>query len=501
MIRVSALWPNDKIQSECSFHGSNDPWIESLTYDSRTCSPRSIYFAYVGTHTDGHRYIDDAIGHGAVAVVHSEPLIAYREDILYIQTTHTRRLYSAFSSALHDYPQRKIQIVGVTGTDGKTSTCEFLYQILTKHGFRCGLLDTVSMDDGLGKRPSPYRQSTPEATEIHTFLVRCLANGVRLVVLEATSHGLSNEFARLADISFSIAIFTTFTSEHLEFHGNRENYLQAKLNLARQLTPTGTLILPAAFPCRKEVVAAAPFGVETLTYTLDENGYDGDLTVETYKTSLERRYFTTLHAGQMVRASIPFAPAFFLSNALGSVLAASRLLDTNAVSLLSDLSWLEPIPGRFEVYHLADDTVAIIDFAHTADAFSRLFAEVRLLRPKGHLIAVFGAAGDRDKSKRAPMGAIAASWCDTLVLTDEDPRGEDPQAIFAGIRAGIPSGSQAKLFEISDRSQAIAFALRICEAGDTLLLLGKGHERSIQYAAKTVDWNERLALEMGLRKW
>jgi len=129
-----------------------------------------------------------------------------------------------------------------------------------------------------------------------------------------------------------------------------------------------------------------------------------------------------------------------------------------------------------------------------------LFAEVRLLRPKGHLIAVFGAAGDRDKSKRAPMGAIAASWCDTLVLTDEDPRGEDPQAIFAGIRAGIPSGSQAKLYEISDRSQAIAFALRICEAGDTLLLLGKGHERSIQYAAKTVDWNERLALEMGLRK-
>ena len=499
MIRVSALWPNDKIQSECSFHGSNDPWIESLTYDSRTCGPRCIYFANVGTHTDGHRYIDDAIGRGAVAVVHSLPLEDYQDSILYIQTTHPRRLYSAFSSAMHDHPQRKIPIVGVTGTDGKTSTCEFLYQILTKHGFRCGLLDTVSMDDGTGKRPSPYRQSTPEATEIHMFLVRCLANGVRVVVLETTSHGLSNEFARLADIPFSIAIFTTLTSEHLEFHGNRENYLQAKLNLARQLKSTGTLIMPAAFPFRKEVLEAAPAGVETLTYTLDENGCDGDLQVETIHASLERRYFTTLHCGRMVRSSIPFAPAFFLRNALGSVLAASRLLDTNAASLLSDLTWLEPIPGRFEIYHLADNAVAIIDFAHTADAFARLFVEVRMLRPKGHLIAVFGAAGDRDKSKRAPMGAIAANWCDTLVLTDEDPRGEDPQAIFGDIRTGIPMESQAKLYEISDRTQAIAFALRICEASDTLLLLGKGHERSIQYAAKTVDWNERMALESGMK--
>ena len=148
---------------------------------------------------------------------------------------------------------------------------------------------------------------------------------------------------------------------------------------------------------------------------------------------------------------------------------------------------------------MAQEAVAIIDFAHTADAFSRLFTEVRLIRPKGRLIAVFGAAGERDRSKRAPMGAIAALWCETIILTDEDPRGEVSQAIFRDIRSGIPLDSKVTVHEIADRTQAIALALRICQANDTLLLLGKGHERSIQYAAGAVAWNERYNLEAQMR--
>jgi UDP-N-acetylmuramoyl-L-alanyl-D-glutamate--2,6-diaminopimelate ligase len=453
----------------------------------------------VGTHTDGHLFIHEALSHGAVAIVHSQPLPEYQDDILYIQSKHPRRLYSAFSSALHGYPQLKLPIIGVTGTDGKTSTCEILHQLLVGHGLRCGLLDTISMDDGTGKRPSPYRQSTPEATEIHAFLVRCVEHEVRCVVLEATSHGLSREYARLADIPFTIAIFTTLTSEHLEFHQTLDNYVQSKLNLARQLVPEGLLIMPASFGYLTKAKQAAPPEVKTLTYALDEGGTIADLQVNTLRVTLERRYFTTVKAGRLVRSSIPLAPAFFLRNALGSILAASRLLEKDTAGLLRDLTWIDPIHGRFEVYPLEDRAVAIIDFAHTADAFSCLFAEVRLLRPEGRMIAVFGAAGERDKSKRAPMGCIAANWCQTIILTDEDPRGESSQAIFHDIRTGIPAESDVEVHEIANRTQAIAFALRICKAGDTLLLLGKGHERSIQYAAESVAWNERMTLETQIK--
>ncbi|MHC1692178.1 MAG: Mur ligase family protein [Sphaerochaetaceae bacterium] len=494
MKRLSALCENNKLKAECGFRGGNDPWIASLGYDSRTIRPDSVYFAFTGLHDDGHAFIEDALGKGAVAVVHSQELDLYHEDVVYIRTANPHRLFSSFASVLWDHVERRLSIIGVTGTDGKTTTCDFLWQLLNKNGVRCALLDTVDMDDGSGKHPSPYRQSTPEVTEIYPFLQRCHANHMVAVVLEATSHGLSEKFARLADIPFSGAIYTTLTSEHLEFHGNIENYVEAKLNLARQLLPGAPLVMPEDFPYASQVRHAAPEHSPILTYSLDKTDSQAEVQVHSSSFSCERRYFTCCTAGHLVAASIPFGAAFLLRNALGSTLMASRMCGTPPEKLLYQLAWLERVDGRFEVIATGLPFMVVIDFAHTADAFQTLFTQMRQLRPQGRLVALFGAAGERDHSKRAPMGRIAGTYCDAVFLTDEDPRRETSQAIFQEIQAGIPPQSPCEVFTIADRSQAIAQALRYCQDGDTLLLLGKGHEQSIQYTGCKMPWNEKAVL-------
>jgi UDP-N-acetylmuramoyl-L-alanyl-D-glutamate--2,6-diaminopimelate ligase len=494
MKRLSALWPNSKMQAECGFHGLKDPCIESLSFDSRTCSPKSMYFAFEGKHVDGHEFIPEAISSGALCIVHSKPLPTYLPDIAYIQSSHPRRLLSGFSAALYDHPEKRLRIIGVTGTDGKTTTCEFMWQFLQNHGVRCGLLDTVNIYDGTTKRRSPYRQSTPEPTIIYPFLCSCLEHGLDTVVLEATSHGLSFEYARLADIPFSIAIYTTFTSEHLEFHHSLEHYLQAKLNLARQLLPNACVILPEEFPFIKQVERAAPTGTYMRTYSVDKKDSNAEIAVKTQTTTLERRYYSLLSDGNMIRSSIPFGPDFFLKNALGAVLGAAQVTQNPPRVFLRETAWLEPVAGRFEIIATHLGFTVIIDFAHTADAFAKLFSQIRALRPSGKLVAVFGAAGDRDQSKRAPMGEQAAIWCDAVFLTDEDPRGEPSQAIIQDIRHGIPTSSKVQVYTIEDRSKAILEALRYCSKGDTLALLGKGHESTIQYTSDVIPWDERAML-------
>ena len=494
MKRLSALWPNSKMQAECGFHGLKDPWIESLSFDSRTCGPKSIYFAFEGKHVDGHEFIHGAISAGAVCIVHSKPLAEYQPHIVYIQNPHPRRLFSTFASAFYDHPEQRLTIIGVTGTDGKTTTCEFLWQLLQNHGVRCGLLDTVSIYDGTTKRKSPFRQSTPEPSIIYPFLSRCLEHGLDTVVLEATSHGLSLEYARLADIPFSVAIYTTITSEHLEFHHSLEHYLQAKLNLARQLKPKACIILPEDLPFIEQVRRAAPKETLIRTYSLDMEDSHAEIAVKTLTCSLERRYYSLLCEGKMVRSSIPFGPNFFLKNALGAALGAAQITQEHPRAFLRETAWLKPVAGRFEIIDTHLGFTVIIDFAHTEDALAKLFSEIRVLRPLGKLVAVFGAAGDRDPSKRAPMGEQAALWCDAIFLTDEDPRGEPSHSILQDIRSGIPASSNVEVHAISDRSTAILTALRYCSQGDTLVLLGKGHESTIQYATDAIPWDERAML-------
>ncbi len=498
MKRLSALLDDGKLFSECRIPVSYDPMIEQLELDSRKIGPRSVFFAINGLHVDGHRYIDEAIAHGAVAVIHEKPLVSYRPDIAYCRAGHVRMALSHMAARLHGDPQTGLSIIGVTGTDGKTTTCEFLWQLLKARGIACALLDTVSIDDGSGRTMSPYRQSTPEPTELYRFLSRCRDNGVTHVVLEATSHGLSNEHARLSGIHFSVAVYTTITSEHLEFHKSKERYIDAKLNLARQLLPGGHVCFPANFPYKAELMQALPEGITTLTYALDDPNLKAVLHARTHEAALASRWGTVSDATGSCSIRFGYGPALFMRNMLGSLLAASAVLGCKPLELAPSVELIKQVEGRFCIIPNNLSILTIVDFAHTADAFEQLFSEVEKLYPASRIVAVFGAAGERDRSKRAPMGAIAAKHCCSIVLTDEDPRNEDPSGINADIKSGIACKAAVAVHEIADRRSALAFALRLCRPGDVLLALGKGHEHTIQYPAGPLAWDEATELKQQL---
>ena len=498
MKRVSALWTNDKLRSECRFLGDCDPLIDKVFFHSASCTPGSAYVAIKGIHADGHAFIEEALANGATVVIHSEiPASAIPSGTLFIQHPAPRRVASLLTCALAG-PLPSC-IIGVTGTDGKSTTCDFLWQLLNRCGIPCGLLSSVSMDDGSEVRPSPYRQSTPEVPELYAFLGACHHNGIDTVILEATSHGLSKEGARLIDIRFSGAIYTTFSSEHLEFHGDIERYAEAKMNLARPVIPGGWIVLNAHFPRIRQVLLAKDASVSTLTYALDREDGALELFGSTVRESFTKRT-VALTAGKTI--DLPYGQACYAENAMGAILAAQRTSMLPWEVVLAHARDLQRVPGRFEILAAGDPCTIVIDFAHTADAFERLFAHVRTHRSAGRMIAVFGAAGERDKSKRGPMGTAAGRWCDSVYLTDEDPRNEHPGGILDDLELGIRlAGTLCKIHRIHDRQEAITRAIEEASKDDVVLLLGKGHERSIQYAAQKLAWNEREVAKaaMGLK--
>ena len=489
MKRVSALWTNDKVRSECRIHGNSDPLVERVTFSSQDCSPRSIFIAFRGLHRDAHLFIDQAIANGAVVIVHQDELDHYRTDVLYVSHCNPRRIASLFCHALSaPLPSR---IIGVTGTDGKSSTCEFLWHILSTSGIRCGLLSTVSMDDGTGKIPSPFRQSTPEVPQLYAFLQRCRTNGLDIVILESTSHGLSNQAARMVDIPFFGAIFTQITSEHLEFHGDIASYVDAKMNLARQVNEGATVVVPADFAYRETLSKVVKSSVGIHTY----GGEDSDACYKSLVQTLATRVVRVSHRDHEFECSVPYGQECFTGNAVGALLFAleSGLIGAETIRVPIHFP---PIAGRFEVVETHLPFTIIIDFAHTAHAFELLFSHVRKFIPHARMVALFGAAGERDTSKRFPMGAVAGIWCDALFLTDEDPRGESSSTILDEIEAGVRSTSPGcPVFRIHDRALAMEQAMDYCGENDVLLLLAKGHEGTITYRDHSIPWNERALVE------
>lgn len=501
MKRVSVLWAKHKVQSECRIHGNSDPSIETVSFLSGSCTTVSAFVAIKGIHTDGHAFIPEAIANGAPVIIHSAALDRYRPEVLYIRHPNPRRIASLFAHGLASGIPRRI--VGVTGTDGKSTTCDFLWQLLNGCGIRCGLLSTVWMDDGTGKVPSPYRQSTPEVPELYAFLSCCHGNGLDTVILETTSHGLSAQGSRLADLAFCGAVYTSLTSEHLEFHKDIDSYVDAKMNLARQVSATGWIVAPHDFPFLRLIGEVAKETTRICTHALECNPEGTLLSATTVDEQLTGR--TVMAVGREAAFSqtiaLPYGESCYAENALGAILACVMLSGLSWETVLGQARQLQPVPGRFEIINSGAPCTVVIDFAHTADAFERLFTHVRAHRPTGRIIAVFGAAGERDRSKRFPMGASAGRWCDEVYLTDEDPRNESPSRILSDLEAGIASVSTAcRIHRIHDRERAIQEAIGNAREEDIVLLLAKSHERTIQYATYARPWDEREVARAVLRK-
>lgn len=474
--------------------GKGDPLVRGISYDSRDVQPGHIFCALKGIHTDGHQYVQDAVGRGAVAILGSKVHASRLDGVVYIQVKDTRKAMSRISAAFYQYPSRSLKVIGVTGTDGKSSTVYYIHQLLEMRGKKSGLLSTVSLLTDAELIKNPLRQSTPEAPIIQKILARMRDAGKEFAIVESTSHGLSQRTSRLQDVEFDVGVLTNVTHEHLEFHGSWENYLSDKTNLFRSLSQNrssrkGCLSFGVAnrddksFPYIQEHCKVPLYSYST------QQG-EADLVASHIESDLKGNTFHLHEKNSSALCRIPLPGAFNVENVLCALLTVARIEEVPALSLVPLLNTLKGVRGRMTPIHRGQPFSVLVDYAHTPGAFEKLFPELRKFT-SGRLIAVFGSAGERDVEKRPMQGAIASRYADIIVLTNEDPRLEDPMKILQDITIGCGRKTEGKdLFLIPDRREAIKLSFLKALPRDTVVLLGKGHESSIILSTGAVPWDE-----------
>jgi UDP-N-acetylmuramoyl-L-alanyl-D-glutamate--2,6-diaminopimelate ligase len=462
--------------------------VTGLAYDSRAAQPGTLFFAITGAHVDGHDFVPQALAAGAMAVVTERELPDVAVPQLIVD--RSRDALADAAAAWFDHPSRKLHVIGVTGTDGKTTTAFLAEAMLRAAGRRPGLLGTVEVGIGDERMPNEDRNTTPEALELQGLLAEMVAAGNDSVVMEATSHGLAQ--ARTRNVAFDVGVLTNLTSEHLEFHGSLENYRAAKAMLFQQ-APIAVLNAddPSCDYFREQSVG------RVVTYALEANA---DVRASAVDARANGTSFTVNAGGWSGRVDLHLPGSFNVHNAL-AVVALAQVEDIELDLAARALSEAGGVPGRMETVDLGQPFGVVVDYAHTAHSLGKVLGVLRPLA-SGRLIAVFGSAGERDPTKRPAMGRVAAELADITIVTDEDPRLEQPrvinEAIAAGARAaGARDGEE--LLVIDDRPAAIARAVSLARAGDVILLAGKGHEKNIIYGTQRRWWDEKEVARRALR--
>lgn len=475
-----------------------NPEITGVVYDSRAVTPGALFVAYRGFHTDGHAYIPHALERGAAAVVYEDPAWDGRVPVPALRVSNARVALAPLAAAFYGHPGRRMRVVGVTGTDGKTTTTFLTSVALEAGGAVTGLMGTVDFKIGGRTWSNDLRQSTPEAPEVQALLRDMADAGCTHAVIEATSHALSARWNRLAGSAFDVAVFTNVTQEHLDFHGTVEQYRRDKARLFEMLAEFNDAAAPskqrkiavvnADDPHHRMFLDAAPAYAERLTYAVHAHA---DVRAEDVRSTRHGLRFRVTTPWGAADARLQLTGDFNVWNALAALTVACA----EGVPLERCLAALEQAPGvrgRMERIEVGQPFTVLVDYAHTPGAFEKLFRIVRPLT-EGRVIAVFGSAGERDRAKRPLQGKIAGRFCELVIVTDEDPRLEDRDAIIAEIAAGAAAAGK-RIGEtclcIPDRALAIRTAFAYARSGDIVLLLGKGHEKSIIYGTTPVPWDE-----------
>jgi UDP-N-acetylmuramoyl-L-alanyl-D-glutamate--2,6-diaminopimelate ligase len=462
--------------------------VRALAYDSRAVEPGTLFFAIPGVHVDGHDFVPQAVAAGAMAVV-TERELAY-VAVPQLIVPRSRDALADAAAAWFDHPSRRLHVISVTGTDGKTTTAFLAEAMLRAAGRRPGLVGTVEVGIGDERMPNQDRNTTPEALELQELLAQMVAAGNDSLVMEATSHGLAQ--ARTRNVAFDVGILTNLTSEHLEFHGSLDNYRAAKAILFRQ---TPVAILNADDPSF-DYFRGQSIG-RVITYALEANA---DLRASAVDARANGTSFTVTAGDWSGRVDLQLPGSFNVYNAL-AVVALAQVEGVDLDVAARALGAVSGVPGRMETVELGQPFGVVVDYAHTADSLGKV---LKVLRPlaSGRLIAVFGSAGERDPTKRPAMGRVAAELADITIVTDEDPRLEDPRAINEAIAGGARAAGAhdgEELLVIDDRTAAIARAVSLARAGDVILLAGKGHEQSIIYGTTGRWWDEKEVARRALR--
>ncbi|NUW30847.1 UDP-N-acetylmuramoyl-L-alanyl-D-glutamate--2,6-diaminopimelate ligase [Nonomuraea sp. SMC257] len=438
-----------------------------IAYDSRRMTSGSMYVAMRGRHADGHQHVADAVRRGAVAVLVDQPIEALPEPVCVVRVADTRAAVPLVAARYFGEPSREMDVVAVTGTNGKSSV-SYMVEAVLRIGARArvGVIGTDGCRVGQGTvavdRTTP---TTPEAVDLQHILRTMRDRGAGTVVLEASSMAL--ELHRVDHTDIDVGVFTNLTPDHLDDHGGLEAYKRAKLLLFQGLC--GKAVANADDPVSADIAALMPGA--TTTYGLDDASADfraSDLLIEATGTR-----FVLHHAGRTIPARVPIPGRFAVHNALAT-LAAGHLLGHDLDALVAALAELPPMPGRFETHQTPDGVTVVVDYAHSSDSLEKVLTTIRGFAA-GRVITVFGCGGDRDPSKRGPMGEIAGKLSDIVVVTSDNPRTEDPETIIDEIMPGV-AATDASAERITDRRAAIARALLEARRGDIVLVAGKGAE-------------------------
>ncbi len=469
---------------------TQDLEISSLAYDSREVRPGALFFCVSGFERDGHEFAAQAIERGAAALVVERPLDV---DVPEVEVASARAAMGPLADAFYDHPSSALRVVGVTGTNGKTTTAFLVRALLERSGIGCGLLGTVK--SVVGGREQQVLRTTPEAIDLQADLRAMLDAGDEACAMEVSSHALA--LGRTGGVRFAVAVFTNLTQDHLDFHRDMDDYFGAKRGLF--ISGPGAAVVNIGDPYGRRLAAELP---AALTFAVEGDAPAGEapdyLARDVQCGAAGSRFVLEGPEGSR-SVSLPLAGRFNVANALGALVAARALgldLDALVAALADDVS----VPGRLERVEEGQPFTVLVDYAHTPDSLARVLAAARELasdeaasaEPNGHrarVLCVFGAGGDRDRGKRPLMGEAAARAADVVIVTSDNPRSEDPAAIIADVLDGLgtaPLEGNESLHVIADRRDAIARSLALARAGDVVVIAGKGHEQGQELAGGRV---------------
>ena len=457
------------------FEGAKDLPIERLMMDSRVAAPNSIFFCMKGLKNDGHHFIDMAISNGAICIVHSDPVETFREGIVYIKVENVVDVLNRVADAFYGRPSGKLNVIGVTGTNGKSTIALTIKNILNAY-MPTGYIGTISIEYG-DVKTLPLL-TTPEITQLHEILADMVDKGMKAVSLEVSSQGL--EQARVNAVEFDTAIFTNLTHDHLDYHGTMENYFQAKSKLFNLIGPDKTAIINIDDPYGRRLEQACSARVVTYAINTPATYMAKNIEILFDRTTFDLHLYNEVYPVQTNMVAM-----FNVYNLL-AVIAACHENGMPMEVILERCKKIEHVDGRMERIEEGQNFQVIVDYAHTPDGFEKIFKFADDITPKGkRILAVFGAAGKRDTKKRPILGEIADRFCDMIILTEEDPRNELPHAIAEQIAKGITKSNYSI---VEDRYDAIRQALEMANEGDTVLILAKGDESYMYREFGREDW-------------
>lgn len=443
--------------------GNSDAEIQSLEFDSRKVSKGTLFVAVRGTHADGHSFIDKAIEAGAVAVLCEEFPESLSSQVAYLKTDNSASALGLAASVFYGHPSRKMKLVGVTGTNGKTTIATLLHRMTMNMGLKAGLISTITYKIGHNDYPSSH--TTPDQLTLNRLMNEMVENGCTCCFMEVSSHAIDQQ--RIAGLDFDGAIFTNITHDHLDYHKTFDAYIKAKKLFFDKLKPEAFALTNIDDKNGRVMLQNTKARQETYSMR----------SMASFKNKiLEAHFDGTLMAFDGREVWTNFVGRFNAYNLL-AVYGAALLCGFESNDVLVEISKLEPVAGRFEVIRSTDERYAIVDYAHTPDALENVLSTISGVRTRNEsLICVVGAGGDRDKTKRPEMAAIACRYSDKVILTSDNPRSEKPEAIIDDMKEGVDILSNKKTLVIVDRREAIKTAAMLAQSGDIILIAGKGHE-------------------------